>query len=139
MISYFSENIKIPTISRRKTSAWIRLVASRYNRKIGEIAYIFCDDKKILQINSQYLKHNYYTDIITFDYSENNTVSGDIFVSVSTVESNSKKFGVSLDEELHRVIIHGILHLCGQNDKTPEEQAQMRTEEDEALKSRLCD
>jgi rRNA maturation RNase YbeY len=134
MISYFSENIKIPKINRRKTSAWIKLVASQYNRKIGEIAYIFCDEKKILQINRQYLKHNYYTDIITFDYSENNTVSGDIFVSVSTVESNSKKFKVSFDEELHRVIIHGILHLCGQNDKTPNERVQMRTREDEALK-----
>ena len=133
MISFYSENIELPKIPKRKIASWLKLIAQKYGKKIGEIAYIFCDDEKILEINRQYLQHDYFTDIITFDYSEKNTVSGDIFVSLETVKSNSEKFNTLYDNELHRVIIHGILHLCGQNDKTPEEQKLMREKENEAI------
>ena len=133
MIGFYSENITLPKIPKRKIALWIKVIAQNYGKKIGEIACIFCDDKKILEINRQYLKHDYYTDIITFDYSEKDTISGDIFVSLDTVKINSEKFKVLFINELYRVIIHGILHLCGQNDKTPEEEKVMRKKEDEAL------
>jgi len=133
MITFYSENITLPKIPKRKIAAWIKFVAQNYGKKIGEIAYIFCNDEKILEINKQYLKHDFYTDIITFDYSEKDKISGDIFISLDTVKSNSEKFNTLYDNELYRVIIHGILHLCGQNDKTPEEEKVMRKKEDEAL------
>ena len=133
MISFYSENIALPKIPKRKIAAWVKLVAQNYGKKIGEIAYIFCDDEKILEINKQYLKHDYYTDIITFDYSEKDKISGDIFISLDTVKSNSEKFNTLYDNELYRVIIHGVLHLCGHNDKTPEEEKIMREKEEEAL------
>ena len=133
MISFYSENIALPKIPKRKITAWVKLVAQNYGKKIGEIAYIFCDDEKILEINKQYLNHDYFTDIITFDYSEKDKISGDIFISLDTIKSNSEKFKTLYDNELYRVIIHGILHLCRQNDKTPEEKKIMRKKEDEAL------
>ena len=133
-IIYQSDVISFPKIERRKLSNWIKLVASSYNKKIGDIAYIFCSDEKILEINIQYLNHDYYTDIITFDYSKGNIISGDLFISLDTVKSNAEKFEVNYAEELHRVIIHGILHLCGLNDKSPEEELIMREKENEALK-----
>ena len=110
------------------------MVAHTYGKKIGEINYIFCDDEKILEINRQFLQHDYYTDIITFDYCEGDTLSGDIFISVDTVTANAKEYSVSFDEELKRVMIHGILHLCGQNDKTADEQQEMRIKENNALR-----
>ena len=110
------------------------MVAHTYGKKIGEIHYIFCDDEKILEINRQFLQHDYYTDIITFDYCEGDTLSGDIFISVDTVTANAKEYSVSFDEELKRVMIHGILHLCGQNDKTADEQQEMRIKENNALR-----
>jgi len=133
MISFYSENITLPKIPKRKIAAWIKLVAQKYGKKTGEIACVFCDDKKILEINRQYLKHDYFTDIITFDYSEKDTISGDIFISLDTVKTNSEKFNTLFINELYRVIIHGILHLCGQNDKTPEEKKNMREKEEEAI------
>ena len=133
MINFYSENIALPKIPKRKIAVWIKLVAQNYGKKIGEIAYIFCDDEKILEINKRYLQHDYFTDIITFDYSEKNTISGDIFISLDMIKSNSAKFKTLYDNELHRVIIHGILHLCGQNDKTSEEEKIMREKEDEAI------
>lgn len=134
MISYQTENAKFPDIKRRVTSAWIRRIAATYGKKVGEIAYIFCDDEKILEVNRQYLNHDYYTDIITFDYTEGNTISGDIFISLDTVKSNSETQNTVYDEELHRVIIHGVLHLCGINDKLPGEREQMEKAENEALR-----
>ncbi|MDR3245527.1 MAG: rRNA maturation RNase YbeY, partial [Prevotellaceae bacterium] len=107
MISYNTENIKMPKIPKRKISAWIRDIAAQNGKKTGEIAYIFCSDEKILEINNQYLNHDYYTDIITFDYSENQTIAGDIFISLDTVASNAKKFNTTSEDELYRVIIHG--------------------------------
>lgn len=133
-ITYQSDTVRFPEIKKRKVSNWIKSVASSYNKKIGDIAYIFCSDEKILKINIQYLNHNYYTDIITFDYSEGNIISGDLFISLDTVKSNAEKFKVDYTEELYRVIIHGILHLCGLNDKSPGEELIMREKENEALK-----
>ena len=133
MISFNTENVKMPKISKRATSQWIKAVAESYQKKTGDIAYIFCDDEKILEVNKQYLQHDYYTDIITFDYTEDNLISGDIFISLDTVKSNSEEQGTDYDEELHRVIIHGILHLCGINDKGPGERELMEAAENKAL------
>ncbi|WP_315565055.1 rRNA maturation RNase YbeY [Hoylesella pleuritidis] len=133
MITYNSENIKMPRLKRRETSVWIETVAATYDRRIGEIGYMFVDDEKILEINREYLGHDYYTDIITFDYDERDVLNGDIVISVDTVRSNAEQFGKSFDDELHRVIIHGILHLCGINDKGPGERELMEAAEDRAL------
>ena len=133
MISYNTENVKMPALPRRATNAWIRAVAAHYGKKVGDVAYIFCDDAKILEVNRQYLQHDYYTDIITFDYCEGDTLHGDIFVSLDTVRSNAAEFGTTFDNELHRILIHGILHLCGQADKTPEARAEMTRKENHAL------
>ena len=112
-VSYFAEDVKMPPIKKRETTDWIRRVASGYGKKCGDIAYIFCSDEKILEVNKAYLQHDYYTDVITFDYTEGDKISGDIFISVDTVRSNAEQFGTDYDEELHRIIIHGVLHLCG--------------------------
>lgn len=133
MISYQTINVRMPKIPRRQTSAWIRQVAASFGKKVGEIAYIFCDDPKILEVNVQYLGHDYFTDIITFDYCEGDSISGDLFISLDTVRSNAEKFGKTYEEELHRVIIHGVLHLCGINDKGPGEREVMEAEENKAL------
>ncbi len=133
MISYTTINVKKPAISRRETSAWIKAVAAGYGKRIGEIAYIFCDDEKILEVNRQYLQHDYYTDIITFDYCEDDLLSGDLFISLDTVRSNAETFGKTYEEELRRVIIHGILHLCGIDDKAPGAREVMEAAEDAAL------
>ena len=136
MITYNTENVKMPAIKRRETTAWIRRVAATYHKKVGEVGYLFCDDEHILQVNQEYLGHDYYTDIITFDYTEKNTISGDIVISLDTVFTNADKFGRPYDEELHRVIIHGVLHLCGINDKGPGEREIMEAAENKALAMR---
>lgn len=140
MISYHADGVKMPPIRRRDTSTWIKAVAATYGKKIGSIAYIFCNDDKILEVNKQYLQHNYYTDIITFDYCEDellmghkDTLSGDLFISLDTVRSNAIHQGTTYEEELHRVIIHGVLHLIGINDKGPGEREIMETAENKAL------
>ena len=138
MISYQTFNVKMPPIRRRDVSAWVRRVAAGYGKMVGEVAYIFCDDEKILEVNRQYLNHDYYTDIITFDYCEDDTISGDLFISLDTVRSNAEAQGTPYDEELHRVIIHGILHLCGINDKGPGERAIMEAAENKALQARVA-
>lgn len=133
MISFQSDGVAIPEIDRLKIKNWIRAVADSYGRNVGEIAYIFCDDAKILEINRQFLQHDYYTDIITFDDSLGHTIRGDIFISLDTVASNAEQQHTDFQEELHRVIIHGILHLCGINDKGPGERAIMEAAENKAL------
>ena len=133
MIIYEAEGVKFPNIKKRETTSWIRQVAASYGKKVGEIGYLFVNDEKILEVNNQFLGHDYYTDIITFDYCEGKTISGDIYISVDTVFTNADKFGRPYDEELHRVIIHGILHLCGINDKGPGEREIMEAAEDKAL------
>ncbi|MDO4948962.1 MAG: rRNA maturation RNase YbeY [Bacteroidales bacterium] len=133
MISYQTEGVKMPAIKKRIISTWIKQVANSYNKKLGDIAYIFCSDEEILRVNREYLKHDYYTDIITFDYTENNTISGDLFISLDTVKTNAEQFDQPYERELHRVIIHGILHLCGINDKGPGEREIMEDAENKAL------
>ncbi|MBQ9355981.1 MAG: rRNA maturation RNase YbeY [Prevotella sp.] len=135
MITYNSENVAMPAIKRRDTTAWIRRVAQSYGKRIGEVGYLFCNDEKILEVNREYLGHDYYTDIITFDYSEGDTLNGDLVISLDTVRSNADLFGRPYEEELHRVIIHGILHLCGINDKGPGERELMEAAENRALES----
>ena len=136
MITYTTENVRMPKIRRRDTTAWIRRVAAAHGRTVGEVGYLFCDDEKILQVNREFLGHDYYTDIITFDYCEGTTLNGDLVISLDTVRSNAQLFGKPYDEELQRVIIHGILHLCGINDKGPGEREIMEAEEDRALSLR---
>lgn len=133
MITYQTDGVGMPPIKKKETTSWIKAVAESYGKKAGEIAYIFCSDEKILEVNRQYLQHDYYTDIITFDYCEGNRLSGDLFISLDTVRSNSEQFGTSYESELHRVIIHGILHLCGINDKGPGEREIMEAAENKAL------
>lgn len=133
MITYNTENVKMPDIKRRATTAWIKAVAASYGKRIGEIGYLFTDDEKILEVNRQYLQHDFYTDIITFDYTEGDRLNGDIVISLDTVRSNAEQQGTEYDEELHRVIIHGVLHLCGINDKGPGERAIMEAAENKAL------
>lgn len=127
------EGVEMPSLKEKEVKEWIKQIAAKFDRKVGELAYIFCSDEKILEVNQEYLQHDYYTDIITFDYSEGKTISGDMFISLDTVRSNSEQFGTNYDEELLRVIIHGVLHLCGMNDKTDEEERKMRELENEAL------
>lgn len=134
MISYQTEDISMPPIKRREVSEWIKKVAASYGKKVGEIAYIFCSDERILEVNRQYLQHDYYTDIITFDYTEGNRISGDMFISLETIRTNAEQFAENdYQRELHRVIIHGILHLCGINDKGPGEREIMEQAENQAL------
>lgn len=133
MITYDAENITLPRLKKRATTAWIQEVAGTYGKEIGNIAYLFCNDAKILEINNQYLGHDYYTDIITFDYCEENVLHGDIIISLDTVRTNAEQFGATFEEELYRVIIHGILHLCGIDDKGPGEREIMEQAENQAL------
>ena len=136
MVSYQTDGVEMPAIKKSKTTEWIKAVAATYEKRVGEIAYIFCSDEKILEVNRQYLQHDYYTDIITFDYCEGNRLSGDLFISLDTVRKNAEQFGRDYGTELHRVIIHGILHLCGINDKGPGEREIMEEAENKALAMR---
>jgi rRNA maturation RNase YbeY len=132
-ITYHAENKNSPSIKKRIVNKWIKSVTESYGKETGEIAYIFCSEEKILEVNKTYLQHDYYTDIITFDYSEGNIISGDIFVCPDTIKSNAEKFNTFYPEELHRIIIHGILHLCGIEDKAPGEREIMELNENKAL------
>ena len=133
MISFHADNISMPNIDFRKVEQWIKAVAAQYGFSVGELNYIFCDDEKILAVNQEFLQHNYYTDVITFDYTTRTRVNGDIYISLDTVASNAQQEGVPYLQELHRIIIHGLLHLTGQADKTPETKAQMTAKEEDAL------
>ena len=132
-ITFQSERVKQPQLDKEKLSKWIETVANEYSKEVGDVSFLFCNDNKILEVNKQFLNHNYYTDIITFDYSSGNIISGDIFISIKTVNSNSKLYKTSFMEELHRVIIHGILHLLGLNDLSAEDEKLMRIAENQAL------
>lgn len=132
-INYQSQDIKFVLKEKRKVSKWINDVIKSHQKKLGNVSYIFCSNKYILELNQQYLNHNYFTDIITFDYCYDNVVEGDIFISIDTVLDNSHRFKTNFNDELLRVIIHGVLHLIGFSDKTVKEQKQMRVLEDNAL------
>ena len=138
MLTYNVDGVKMPKIKKRETNAWIKAVAADHGKKVGDIGYMFVDDERILECNRQYLGHDYYTDVITFDYDddyeEENIIGGDIVISLDTIRTNAEKFGKTYEDELYRVIIHGILHLCGINDKGPGEREIMEAHEDKALK-----
>lgn len=123
----------MPALDEHKIGRWIRAVAADYGFAVGNINYIFCSDERELAVNQEFLGHDYYTDIITFDYSTTGTLNGDIFISLDTVQSNAEQLDIPFDDELRRILIHGILHLTGQGDKTPETRAEMTKKEDKAL------
>lgn len=133
MIRFQSDHIAMPALDERKIGRWIRTVAADYGFAVGNIHYIFCDDERELEVNRQFLGHDYYTDIITFDYSTPSVLNGDIFISLDTVRSNAEMVGVAFEQELLRILIHGVLHLTGQGDKTPETKAEMTEKEEKAL------
>ena len=133
MITYQADGIDMPAIKHRETTVWIKAVAATHGRRVGEIGYMFVDDEKILEVNKQYLGHDYYTDVITFDYDEGMVINGDIVISLDTVRTNAELFNKRYEDELHRVIIHGVLHLCGINDKGPGEREVMEANENKAL------
>ena len=132
-VSYIADGVEMPDISQELVSEWIISVARRMEKSVGILTYIFCNDEKILEVNRQYLQHDYFTDIITFDYSRKMRISGDMFISLDTVASNAEMLGKSYEEELYRVIIHGVLHLCGIDDKGEGEREIMERHENEAL------
>ena len=132
-INFNAVGVKMPDFDAAKVSAWIESVAHSFGKSVGDISYIFCDDNKILEVNRTYLKHDYFTDIITFDYSRPLRISGDMFISLDTVRSNAALFNKDYNEELLRVVIHGVLHLCGVNDKGPGEREIMERHENVAL------
>ena len=133
MIRFGSDSIEMPALDERKTGRWIRAVAAEYGFVVGNINYIFCSDERELEVNREFLGHDYYTDVITFDYSTASTLNGDIFISLDTVRSNAEMVGVAYEQELLRIIIHGVLHLTGQGDKTPETKVVMTEKEEKAL------
>lgn len=138
MILFFSEEVEFKFKNRSLYKRWIReiiLTEQRFDnlKKCGDLNIIFCNDEYLLNVNNQYLKHNYYTDIITFDYSDNQIINGDLFISVDSVKNNSVTYKTEFMTELSRVIIHGVLHLCGYNDHTEEDKKLMKEKEDFAL------
>ena len=133
MIHFSTDQVEMPALNQTKIQRWIRAVAADYGFSVGDIHYIFCSDEKELEVNRTFLQHDYYTDVITFDYSTEDVINGDIFISLDTVRSNAEEVGVDFCEELMRIIIHGVLHLTGQADKTPETKAEMTRKENLAL------
>lgn len=133
MIRFTTDDTEMPALDERKIGKWIRSVAAEYGFSVGNINYIFCSDERELEVNRQFLGHDYYTDVITFDYSTPTTLNGDIFISLDTVRSNAEMVSTTFDYELLRILIHGVLHLTGQGDKTPETKAQMTQKEESAL------
>lgn len=133
-ITFSTEGVDMPAVDTAVISRWIESVISAHGFVAGPLGYIFCDDETILRVNREFLQHDYFTDIITFDYSRRKLVSGDMYISLDTVATNAEKFSQSYQRELHRVIIHGVLHLCGINDKAPGEREIMESHENDALK-----
>jgi rRNA maturation RNase YbeY len=136
MISYYTEDTPFVFKGKLLNNKWLKLVAESEIRRIGDISIIFCSDNYILNVNQEYLQHDYFTDIITFDYCEGDRLSGDLFISVDTVKENALEYGTEFQEELHRVIVHGILHLIGYDDHTPEDIEVMRKKENYYLSLR---
>lgn len=132
-IQWTAQRVELPDIDTAAFSRWIDAVTAAHGRILGEITYIFCDDDRIIEVNREFLQHDYYTDIITFDYSRGRLIRGDLFISLDTVASNAELVGATYRDELCRVIIHGVLHLCGINDKGPGEREIMERNENEAL------
>jgi rRNA maturation RNase YbeY len=134
MAIYFeASGIAFPKIQRRDTKRWLAAVAEDNRKRVGEISYRFCTDDEILRVNQQYLQHDYYTDVITFDYSTDRFISGDVYISLDTVRTNAALYGTDFMEELRRVIAHGLLHLCGFKDKTSADAKRMRQAENHSI------
>ena len=140
MINYFNEDLKFNLKNKRIISRWLRNIVSKRGISIGQLNYIFCSDSYLLDINKRFLGHDYYTDVISFDYSSDfelqygtNSLSGDIYISIDSVQYNAETYKVAFEKELYRVMVHGLLHLLGFDDMTPELQKEMRAEEDKAL------
>ena len=133
MITFTTDSIEKPALDERRVNRWLRAVAAHYGFAIGHLNYIFCSDERELAVNRQFLGHDYYTDVITFDYSTASTLNGDIFISLDTVRSNAEMVKCSFENELHRILVHGLLHLTGQGDKTPETKTEMTQKEEYAL------
>lgn len=133
MIDFQVDSVEMPVLDVQKVCEWLGEVAASYDRRIGELCYRFCSDDVIIETNRQFLNHDYYTDIITFDYTRGKKISGDMLISLDTVTSNSEMLGVPYERELLRVIVHGVLHLCGLHDKAPGEREQMEAAENKAL------
>jgi len=133
MIQFLTEQVEMPSLDQQRVEHWIRRVAAGYGFAVGDITYILCSDERILEVNRQFLGHDYYTDVITFDYTTPGRINGDIYISLDTVKSNAEMVGVDWMQELHRILIHGVLHLTGQADKTPETKAVMTEKEEKAL------
>jgi probable rRNA maturation factor len=136
MVRYYCEDTKFIFKNKLANNRWLKLVAGSEIKTLGDISIIFCSDNYILDVNVRFLNHDYFTDVITFDYCEGNKLSGDLFISIDSVRENAVEFGTEFDEELHRVIVHGLLHLVGYDDHTPEEQKVMRAKEDYYLSLR---
>ena len=136
MVTYFSEDTSFIFKEKRLTSRWLKLVAESEIRRLGDISVIFCSDNYILDVNLKYLQHDYYTDIITFDYCEGDRLNGDLFISVDSVRENASFYGTEFSDELNRVIVHGLLHLIGYDDHTEEDIAVMRSKENYYLSLR---
>lgn len=132
-ITYLAQQTELPIFNQLAVNEWIKQVARNHNRVVGPLTYIFCSDDRIIEVNRKFLNHDYFTDIITFDYSSHKRISGDMFISMDTVKSNAELFQRAYNEELMRVVIHGVLHLCGINDKGPGEREIMEVHEDDAL------
>lgn len=131
---YTEGSVEFPAFfSEKQADTWLEAIAAHYGKRLGDLNYIFCDDEYILSVNRQYLQHDYYTDVITFDYSHGNILSGDVFISLDTVRSNADLFAVTYEEEFHRVLCHAVLHLIGFKDKTEPDSAQMRQNENICL------
>jgi probable rRNA maturation factor len=133
-INFFKEDVACPGLSQDKYREWIQSMIEKYGKKAGEITYVFVSDEYLYKMNKEYLHHDYYTDVITFDYTKDNVISGDIFISVDRVKENAEEYGVTFLNELSRVMIHGVLHLIGFDDATYEEKKEMRKRENEALR-----
>ena len=136
MISYFTEDIKFELKGKLLNNRWLKMVVGSEVKKMGDLSIIFCSDPYILDINQRYLQHDYFTDIITFDYCEGKVLSGDLFISIDTVRENAAEYGATFEEELNRVMVHGLLHLIGYDDHSPEQQREMRSKEDYYLSIR---
>jgi len=133
-INFFTEDVLLPKLGKRKLVGWIKNVIQKEGKKPGDISFIFCSDDFLLEVNKKYLNHDYYTDIITFDYVENNLIQGDIFISLDRVKENAMTYKTTFDNENHRILIHGILHLVGYKDKLKEDKLLMTAKEDFYLK-----
>ena len=133
-IIYTTDGVEMPSFDTQRIENWIVSVARGFGKTVGAVTYIFCNDDKILEVNRKYINHDYYTDIITFDYCQGRLLRGDIYISLDTVKSNAESLGLDYESEFFRVIAHGLLHLCGINDKGPGEREIMEAHEDEALK-----